>query len=66
MRRSRTTQSLSYPVRLPDIAQTDALRLLDVSRQVINTTVVALWPFLDEFGEREMKYAYQQVTAMMA
>ena len=66
MRPGRTTQTLSYPVRLPDIAQADALRLLEVSRQVINATVVALWPFLDEFGEREMKYAYKQVTAMTA
>ena len=66
MRPGCTTQTLSYPVRLPDIAQANALRLLEVSRQVINATVVALWPFLDEFGEREMKYAYKQVTAMTA
>ena len=66
MRLGCTTQTLSYPVRLPDIAQANALRLLEVSRQVINATVVALWPFLDEFGEREMKYAYKQVTAMTA
>ena len=63
MRRSRSTQSLSYPIRLPDLLQAAALRLLDVSRQVINATVVALWDRLDEFGERETKYAYKQVTA---
>ncbi len=65
MRPSRATQSLSYPVRLPDIVQAEALRLLDVSREVINATVGALWDRLDEFGERETKYAYKQVTAMM-
>jgi putative transposase len=63
VRRSRSTQSLSYPIRLPDLLQAAALRLLDVSRQVINATVVALWDRLDEFGERETKYAYKQVTA---
>ena len=65
MRRSRSTQSLSYPLRLPDVVQADALRLLDVSREVINATVVALWPRLDEFGTRENKYAYKQVTTMI-
>jgi putative transposase len=65
MRRSCATQSLSYPIRLPDAVQADALRLLDVSREVINATVVALWPHLDEFGARETKYAYKQVTALI-
>jgi putative transposase len=65
VRRSRSTQSLSYPIRLPDVVQADALRLLDVSQEVINATVVALWPRLDEFGTRENKYAYKQVTAMI-
>ena len=65
MRGKRATQSLSYPIRLPDWVQADALRLLDVSRQVINATVVALWPALDEFGTRDAKYAYKQVTAMI-
>jgi len=65
VRRSRSTQSLSYPIRLPDLLQADALRLLDASRQVINAAVVALWDRLDEFGERETKYAYKQVTAMI-
>jgi len=65
MRSQRATQSLSYPIRLPDRVQADALRLLDVSRSVITATVVALWDRLDEFGERESKYAYKQVTAMI-
>ena len=65
MRRKHATQSLSYPIRLPDRVQADALRLLGASRSVINATVVALWDRLDEFGERESKYAYKQVTAMI-
>ena len=59
-----TPQSLSYPIRLPDPVQADALRLLDVSREVINATVTALWPQLDAFGTREATYAYQQVSAL--
>jgi len=58
-------QSLSYPIRLPDRAQEDALRLLDVSREVINATVTALWPQLDVFGTRDSTYAYQQVTDLI-
>ncbi len=59
MRTSRDQQSLSYPLRLPDEAQADALRLLDVSRTVINTTIAILWDRLDEFGERPTTYAYK-------
>lgn len=65
MRRSPAHQSLSYPIRLPDKAQADALRLLDVSREVINATVTALWSQLDAFGTRVSTYAYQQVTALI-
>ncbi len=65
MRGKRASQSLSYPIRLPDSMQAAALRLLDVSRQVINATVAALWDRLDEFSEPETKYAYKQITAMM-
>ena len=63
MRNTRATQSLSYPIRLPDVVQAEALCLLDASRKVINATVVALWERLDDFGQRETKYAYKQVTA---
>lgn len=66
MRTSRDQHSLSYPLRLPDAAQADALRLLDFSRQAINATVVALWSQLDAFGKRDTAYAYKQVTAMIA
>ena len=65
MRGKPATQSLSYPIRLPDTAQENALRLLDVSRQVINATVVALWDQLDDFGTRDTKYAYKQVSKYM-
>jgi putative transposase len=65
MRAGRHFQPLSYDIRLPDAGQAAALQLLDVSREVINATVAALWDRLDEFGKRETKYAYKQVTAMM-
>jgi putative transposase len=61
----RTVQPLSYGLRLPDAVQAAALRLLDASRKVINATVAALWERLDDFGERETKYAYKQVTALI-
>ena len=61
----RTVQPLSYELRLPDAVQAAALRLLDASREVINATVAALWERLDDFGERETRYAYKQVTALI-
>jgi putative transposase len=66
VRTSRYQQSLSYPLRLPDDIQADALRLLDVSRSVINTTITGLWDRLDEFATRTNAYAYKQVEEMMA
>jgi putative transposase len=66
VRTSRDQQSLSYPLRLPDEAQPDALRLLDVSREVINAVITSLWDRLDEFGKRETKYAYKQVEEMIS
>jgi hypothetical protein len=65
MRAGQHVQPLSYQLRLPDGVQAGALRLLDVSRPVINATVAALWERLDDFGERQSRYAYKQVTAMM-
>src|SRR6266851_8380003 len=62
---SRNLQPLSYDLRLPDEAQAEALRLLDVSRQVINTALVALWPRLDEFMGDQTGPAWKQVVAMM-
>jgi putative transposase len=66
VRTSRDQQSLSYSLRLPDSVQADALRLLDVSREVINLTVTALWDRLDEFATRTNAYAYKQVEEMIA
>jgi putative transposase len=65
MRLSRTVQPLSYELRLPDAVQAAALRVLDASLEVINATVAALWKRLDDFGERETRYAYKQVTALI-
>lgn len=61
----RNFQPLSYDLRLPDEAQADALRLLDASRQLVNTALVALWPRLDEFMEKQTGRAWKQVVAMM-
>src|SRR5438045_6263910 len=61
MRTGRTHQPLTYDVRLPDEAQADALRLLDASREVINTTLTMLWPHLDEFGSERAGPAWKQV-----
>ncbi len=66
MRVGRTVQLVSYELRLPDAVQAASLRVLDASRIVINATVAALWERLDDFGERETKYAYKQVTALIA
>jgi putative transposase len=66
VRTGRDQQSLSYPLRLPDEIQADALRLLDISREVINTTVTTLWDRLDEFTTRTTSYAYKQVEDMIA
>jgi putative transposase len=49
MRKGSAYQPLSYAIRLPDEAQADALRLLEVSREAINRALVELWPHLDAF-----------------
>ena len=66
MGKAATTQALSYPLRLPDEVQADALRLLDISREAVNLAVTALWDRLDEFATRTNAYAYKQVEEMMA
>jgi transposase len=66
MGKAATTQTLSYPLRLPDEIQVDALRLLDISREVINLTVTALWDRLDDFSTHTNSYAYKQVEEMIA
>jgi hypothetical protein len=57
---------LSYPLRLPDAIQADALRLLESSRDVINWAVTALWDRLDAFATRTHAPAYKQVEALLA
>jgi hypothetical protein len=66
VRTSRDQQTLSYPLRLPDEIQADALRLLETSREVINLTVTALWDRLDEFATHTNTYAYKQVEELIA
>jgi hypothetical protein len=55
------TQMLSFPIRLPDCMQAEALRLLDESRPAINTIIEDLWPLLDEFAAERTGIAWKQV-----
>src|SRR5258708_39228416 len=55
------TQTLSFPIRLPDILQAEALRLLDASRIAINQIISDLWPQLDLFGSSRTGPAWKQV-----
>jgi putative transposase len=57
---------LTYPLRLPDGSQGEALRLLDTCKEAINAALVALWPRLDEFAERGAGPAWKQVEGMLA
>ncbi len=55
------TQTLSFPIRLPDTLQAEALRLLDASRLAINEILVDLWPQLDQFAGDRSGPAWKQV-----
>ena len=55
------TQTLSFPIRLPDALQAEALRLLDASRSAINAILDALWPELDRFATDRSGPAWKQV-----
>jgi len=55
------TQTLSFPIRLPDGQQAEALRLLDASRPAINQMVMDLWPQLDLFVGERTGLAWKQV-----
>src|SRR5215467_466222 len=55
------TQLLSFPLRLPDSMQAEALRLLDASRPAINQIIENLWPKLDEFAGERTGIAWKQV-----
>jgi putative transposase len=61
MRNRRTHQPLTYDLRLPDEAQADALRLLDATREVVNTALTLLWPYLDDFRKDSSGPAWKQV-----
>lgn len=55
------TQTLSFPIRLPDAMQAEALRLLDASREAINAMLTQLWPQLDQFAVDRSGPAWKQV-----
>jgi putative transposase len=55
------TQTLSFPIRLPDAMQAEALRLLDASTSAINQMITDLWPALDLFAADRTGPAWKQV-----
>ena len=55
------TQPLSFPIRLPDTLQAEALRLLDESRSAINQLLLELWPQPDRFAAERTGPAWKQV-----
>jgi len=55
------TQTLSFPIRLPDTMQAEALRLLDASTIAINQIITDLWPQLDLFVAARSGPAWKQV-----
>jgi putative transposase len=55
------TQTLSFPIRLPDALQDEALRLLDASRVAINEIITQLWKSLDLFAGDRTGPAWKQV-----
>ena len=55
------TQTLSFPIRLPDAMQAEALRLLDASTTAINQIITDLWPQLDLFTAEKTGPAWKQV-----
>src|SRR5579864_5507981 len=55
------TQTLSFPIRLPDAMQAEALRLLDASTSAINQMITDLWPDLDLFAAERTGLAWKQV-----
>jgi putative transposase len=55
------TQTLSFPIRLPDAMQAEALRLLDASTSAINQILTDLWPQLDLFAADRTGPAWKQV-----
>ena len=58
-------QTLSFPIRLPERMQAEALRLLDASREAINALIEELWPSLDQFAGARTGIAWKQVEALL-
>src|SRR5260221_12385763 len=58
-------QPLSFPIRLPDILQAEALRLLDASRIAINQIISDLWPQLSLFVSFRTGPAWNQVERLL-
>ena len=60
------THPLSFPIRLPDALQGEALRLLDASRGDTSELLVDLWPDLDRFADERTGPAWKQVEQYAA
>ena len=60
------TQPVSFPIRLPDAMQVEALRLLDASRTATSELLVELWPALDRFAAERTGPAWKQVEQYAA
>ncbi len=65
MAKSHKTQTLSFPIRLPDQMQQEALRLLDASREALNAIIVELWPQLERFAGDRSGQAWKQVETYL-
>jgi putative transposase len=61
MAKTHKTQTLSFPIRLPDTMQAVALQLLDASIAAINQMITELWPQLDLFASDRTGPAWKQV-----
>ena len=59
------TQTLSFPIRLPDHQQAEALRLLDASREAISQILLDLWPHLAVFATDRSGPAWKQVDRLL-
>ncbi len=55
------TQTLSFPIRLPDAMQAESLQLLDASTSAINQMITDVWPDLDLFAAERTGIAWKQV-----
>ena len=60
------TQPFSFPIRLPDALQAEALRLLDASCTATSELLVDLWPQLDRFAAERTGPAWKQVEQYTA